>query len=370
MIEADGSAVMEAGSVAAPCQQLAAELEGERQALADLQSELQQSPPQEKPLIAKQIRAQRSVVAAKAAELAACMNSAPRQPLIVSLAEGTLASASIPGVFRPVSLGGETYVDGGIREVLPLQAAVDLGADTIYAVSASSPDLLPASSGFGSAGIFEIIGRSLTEITIHEIATTDFSVRPRAGEPLPHIADIHPDVDIHGITTIDPGLIQINRDYGYMRAADVLDDVASQSRRYQLATEIALHRVGVWALENLHAGQPDPLRATPPPGQPRPELRIEIDAAKQALARLLDERRSLGGAMPAGIDAFSGRPELHPWLTLLNDAVVVSSSPPPNGSAPGMSVAASVTMRNTGTTTWDPALGYALGSQQPPDNTI
>jgi NTE family protein len=43
-----------------------------------------------------------------------------------------LASAAIPGVYPPVSLGGRMLVDGGIASDTPIGEAVSLGADTVY----------------------------------------------------------------------------------------------------------------------------------------------------------------------------------------------------------------------------------------------
>lgn len=43
-----------------------------------------------------------------------------------------LASAALPGVFPPVTIGDVRYFDGGIVNEVPLRRAVDLGATTIY----------------------------------------------------------------------------------------------------------------------------------------------------------------------------------------------------------------------------------------------
>lgn len=42
-----------------------------------------------------------------------------------------MASAAIPLLFPPVMLGGELYVDGGIRQNVPLSPAIRLGADRV-----------------------------------------------------------------------------------------------------------------------------------------------------------------------------------------------------------------------------------------------
>jgi NTE family protein len=44
-----------------------------------------------------------------------------------------VASASLPGIFRPVVINGSRHVDGGIATNLPVQRARDLGATTIFA---------------------------------------------------------------------------------------------------------------------------------------------------------------------------------------------------------------------------------------------
>jgi NTE family protein len=44
-----------------------------------------------------------------------------------------VASASLPGVFRPVMINGRRHVDGGIAVNLPVQRAHDLGATLIFA---------------------------------------------------------------------------------------------------------------------------------------------------------------------------------------------------------------------------------------------
>lgn len=44
------------------------------------------------------------------------------------------ASAAIPGIFPPVAIGGEPYVDGGLLMSTPLKPAIDAGADVLHVV--------------------------------------------------------------------------------------------------------------------------------------------------------------------------------------------------------------------------------------------
>lgn len=51
------------------------------------------------------------------------------------------ASSSVPGVFEPVLIDGEEYVDGGLVSPVPVRAARELGADFIIAVDVANTPL-------------------------------------------------------------------------------------------------------------------------------------------------------------------------------------------------------------------------------------
>lgn len=51
-----------------------------------------------------------------------------------SLSRAIVASMSIPGMFPPVEIDGEIYVDGGIKDPVPARFARELGADIVIAV--------------------------------------------------------------------------------------------------------------------------------------------------------------------------------------------------------------------------------------------
>lgn len=51
------------------------------------------------------------------------------------VSRGILASMSIPGVFPPVEIDGQYYVDGGLTNQVPANVAAEMGADVIIAVS-------------------------------------------------------------------------------------------------------------------------------------------------------------------------------------------------------------------------------------------
>jgi NTE family protein len=48
------------------------------------------------------------------------------------LVDAILASASVPGLFPPVEIGGEHFIEGGIVNSIPIGRAVELGATEVY----------------------------------------------------------------------------------------------------------------------------------------------------------------------------------------------------------------------------------------------
>ena len=65
-----------------------------------------------------------------------CFDSGP-------VVDAILASTALPGIFPPYEIDGHHYIDGAISEQLPLKAALDAGADTIYVMAVSVPSPPP-----------------------------------------------------------------------------------------------------------------------------------------------------------------------------------------------------------------------------------
>lgn len=182
---------------------------------------------------------------------------------IVSLVDAIMASSAIPVVFPPETLNGRAWVDGGVGCSTPIQAAIDAGADEIFAVAASAAvpvlhrevprTLRSEDQPFGpgvitnfttQGGIFDI---GLRAIDLLPAAIMDSDLNPETPWPKP-VWVIQPSFDIHDALTIEPGLIRINYSYGFMRASDVWmeTDTAGAIRS---TDAIIRMRYDIWRLE-------------------------------------------------------------------------------------------------------------------------
>src|SRR5699024_9928355 len=159
-------------------------------------------------------------------------------------AQAVPASCPAPGVFPPVRLGQEHYVDGGARQSLPLDVATrNLGAQRCYAVVAS-PLGLARSESFAEKDMLEIVLRSGFGIMTDEILTDEVRRAREIGATV-----IEPELDIHDILTVDPGLTLIAMDYGWSRAAEECTGAtAAMCRRTRAVYDL---RRSIWSAEDL-----------------------------------------------------------------------------------------------------------------------
>ena len=90
------------------------------------------------------------------------------------------ASATVPGVFRPVSINGHEYVDGGLSSLVPVHSVRQLGADVVIAVDISAP---PGNQPV--RGTFDILLQTFTimgqNLARYELREADVVIRPQVG---------------------------------------------------------------------------------------------------------------------------------------------------------------------------------------------
>jgi Patatin-like phospholipase len=146
----------------------------------------------------------------------------------VDMKTGMLASAAAPFMFEPQQLTAdrELYTDGGVRELVPVQAAIDRGARRVFAIDCNAP--YPAA---GSQAPHETqppdgllgIGLDVLAILLDEIGLNDVVM------PSPDVAwvwHVRPRFEAEGDMEIDAGAIPVNIGYGYMCAFDAVDGSA------------------------------------------------------------------------------------------------------------------------------------------------
>jgi NTE family protein len=92
------------------------------------------------------------------------------------------ASSSIPGVYYPVQIGDEEYVDGDLKSPVPVNVAAEMGADIVIAVDITQqPKDNPMPED-----IIDILKQSLRimrqSILEHEIKSAQIVIRPDIGK--------------------------------------------------------------------------------------------------------------------------------------------------------------------------------------------
>lgn len=131
------------------------------------------------------------------------------------LSLGIWASCAIPGVFRPVKLGDDLYVDGGVRQNVPVDMALrSLGLDRPWVVVSTAQRVEPGD--FGRQGVIASIIRAMS-LLMDETGRAEIEWARTAGCPV-----IEPLFEVHAAMSFDPVSLRINRDYGWMRAAAVV----------------------------------------------------------------------------------------------------------------------------------------------------
>ncbi|WP_454085147.1 patatin-like phospholipase family protein [Georgenia sp. Marseille-Q6866] len=204
----------------------------------------------------------------------------------VDLVEAIRASCAIPMVFAPVRLGEENYVDGGVRESLPADIAIrHLGVGTCYAVVAG-PSGLRREESYDDRDMLGILMRTTTAIMTDEVQRDEVVQARAAGAVV-----IEPEFDVHDTLTIEPGLVAIAMDYGYLRAAEAV--LGASDEEQAVTRELVLLRRRIWHAEEDAFGEDTEESA-------RLERVAEIAGLKYTLRDLL--RRVPAERLPEGAE--------------------------------------------------------------------
>lgn len=146
-----------------------------------------------------------------------------------------LASTAIPVVFSAVSREGNEYVDGGVRNVAPLKAAIDFGCTTIYSLHCYSLKMVAEEKKFNNLvniGIrsFAIMYNEILKNDIEACEKINQAVRSKTAPPeknyrMVELIMIEPPVDQQFGFELDfsPSRIARNIELGYEIAKNILN---------------------------------------------------------------------------------------------------------------------------------------------------
>jgi predicted acylesterase/phospholipase RssA len=221
----------------------------------------------------------------------------------VDIVDGAIASASVPMVFPPHAMADDDYVDGGVIEIIPVRAAVQLGATRIFAVVAvplalprDERDYVDAPAGYIGLRAMAMIG--IADRQVANLAT-----------PLPAggtLTVIDPLVDVVGLFEVQPGLLRINKDYGWLRAADVMAE-GDEDLRANVATSthaLVAARCEAWRLEER-------LWAPAKDRSGDAGTLSLVREQKQRVKAIVEQRKQLGYPVPDDCESWWTDYELH-----------------------------------------------------------
>jgi len=132
----------------------------------------------------------------------------------VTLAQAVYASCALPLFYPPAEIYGETYVDGGVRDALPVERAAERGADLVIAIDLSAGEVMDSK---------DTISKGL--VAIHH-RVFDIMVYTRKRDRLlgwkgPELLYVRPRLD--GYSTFDFGPTDFFLDEGYRATREILE---------------------------------------------------------------------------------------------------------------------------------------------------
>jgi len=140
---------------------------------------------------------------------------------------GAIASASLPVLLAPQVIGVERYIDGGLREIIPIDIVLNKGVTEIVGILCSTQEPVEADS-MQKAGLIACGMKALTEIAIDEITVGDLVGASASGIKTTIIA---PEIDVYSGFDLEPSLVEIGMHYGWMRAEDEMQPIAPGADR-------------------------------------------------------------------------------------------------------------------------------------------
>ena len=115
------------------------------------------------------------------------------------------ASASLPGIFPPVSIDGELHVDGGVTALVPVGYALGLNPERVFVLDVASTAEFPVRS----------------RLTVFDVVAAGFAVAIRAQAD--SLAAAEADERVHVISAPIPGRARIGGVMDFSHTAELLE---------------------------------------------------------------------------------------------------------------------------------------------------
>ncbi len=201
---------------------------------------------------------------------------------------GMIASSSVPMVFPPRRIGDDVYTDGGVLQNIPLGAAIRCGADDILTVLALPAEFAYDDTDYTKTDFMRVYIRATSDLAFMDQSAASLS------HPLPvggRNRVIAPTVDVVGPFEVAQGLMLIDMDYGWMRAAEVMADADDDTRRQAvgLSDAATIARERAWYLEERLIG-----------GDRQTDVVSTVRRCKDQARTAVDAWIALGFPPPAG----------------------------------------------------------------------
>ena len=216
--------------------------------------------------------------------------------------EGMLASSSVPVLFKPRLIGDDAYVDGGVLRNLPLEAAVAVGAGDITAILANVTTIPPMPVALDRLTLLDVYSR-YGDIELYDQVVRSLEYPLAPGATLTAIA---PTMNVVAPFEVQQGLLLIDMDYGWLRAAEATGlDSEGQRRAGAVSDALTVGRVRAWYLEEMV------LEARAAGKDVGDEVLVALRSAKASVATQLASWRSYGLTTPATAASWATAAETH-----------------------------------------------------------
>lgn len=263
--------------------------------------------------------------------------------------DAAVASASIPIAFPPAVVNGFTLVDGGVRENIPLRAAIDLNPDEIVVLHLNPP--LTKMTQFRKEGLAGIAAR-VSEVMFDELEYGDVYAYGFQGK----MVHVVPSSSVGDTLDVTPTRVPIVMDYGYMKAFDQYFAAGgtgtARERTYAqinaISNDLFEKRTGLMDLEKevlrfyvAKISSSDDGDGVTPTGEAKAlnrEAVYQVRELKREIKALIEQRIQLAGeeALPREFARWYSQWETHPeypvtvtpWDAFDNSFVTVPADTP------------------------------------------